>query len=391
MSDSVFLRGQAIAIVDRFYAIDPLSDAATLTNPDHVVYEVLDPANVTGVYEWGVAVEVTNPMPGVFMLSLDPQLPPGIYRYRVQATGNIEAVGEGTFDVIESGVLEPDRSPVATAGPCSSWINGDDVAAYDPTLGVGSATWELDDAAVAASALMYELSGRQFPGVCQQVVRPCRQTCGCWGPASGFGPFFWTSADVAGYAYAWWGWTNESGDRCGCGNESYVRLAGYPVRDILEVKIGGVVIDPSEYRLDQRRFLLRLADLSTSPPTDRFWPVCQDLSVPDSEPGTYSISYTYGADVPVLGRWAASQLAAELWKAFPANQGECRLPSRVTRIARSGVTMDRILPTADLLRQGATGLQFVDSFIAAVNPTKQRRRSAVWTPDVAAFPRQPGQ
>lgn len=389
MGDS-YLRGSAITLLERFYAIDPVTQASTPANPDAVTFEVVDPDNNSTFYIFGVDLNVTNPEFGLFVCALDPQLPPGTYVYRVEGSGAVDAVDEGSFDVVESAVLSPSPSTVATPGPCSSWISGVDVAEYDPGMGVGSDVWLLDDVAYQASYLLYEMSGRQFPGVCEITVRPCRQPCGCWGgEAFGLSPYYWTTSWVSG---AWFtGWRNDNGETCGCGNESYIRLSGYPVREILEVKIDGSPIDPSGYRLDERRKLIRMADLSTTPPTDRLWPGCQDLSLPDTEPGTYSVRYTYGANVPQAGKWAAAQMAAELWKAFPANQGECRLPSRVTRVARQGITMERLLPTADLLRGGQTGLVLVDTFIAMVNPTKARRRSAVWSPDVQSFARRVGQ
>lgn len=386
-----FLRGMPLALEENFVTLDALTGEKTPTNPTTVTFLVLAPDGIEQPYEWPSSPSVENPAVGTFLCLLSPPLPPGEYRYRVEATGAVVAVREDTFTIVESGVLDPVDSTVAAPGPCSSWIDGDAVAAFDPTLGIGSDAWRLDDVAYAASSLMYQLSGRQFPGVCERTVRPCRQGCSCWGGgyAFGGGPFYWTTSAVGGYFAS--GWQNEGGDQCGCGNESYVRLAGYPVREILEVKIDGNVLDPSEYRLDQRRFLIRTADLSTTPPTDRFWPVCQDLSQPDTEPGTYSVTYRWGADVPLTGRWAAAQLAAELWKAFPGNAGDCRLPSRVTRVVRQGITVERVVPTADMLRAGQTGLPLVDAFIAQFNPGKQRRRSAVWSPDQQPFARELGQ
>lgn len=388
-----YLRGNPVSIVERFWRIDEATRDGVPADPTVVTFTLLAPDGSEQSFVWPGAPEVERPDVGVFVLTVPPPALPGEWRGRAEGSGSGSLIQarEFSFTVLESSVLVPVDSSVARQGPCSSWISGVDVVAFDPSLGVGmAAAYEYDDVAAAASALMFELSGRQFPGVCETVVRPCRQACACWGGgAAGVGPFYWSSADVAGALQG--GWVSERGDACGCGHESSVALSGYPVREVLEVLIDGEVVDPSGYRLDDRRRLVRLADLSTSPPTDRSWPACQDLGLPDSEPGTFSVRYSFGVEVPLLGRWAAAQLAAELWKAFPGNQGECHLPSRVTRIARNGVTMERILPTADLLRQGATGLQMVDSFVAQVNPTKARRRSAVFSPDVPRFGRHVGQ
>lgn len=389
---SVTYRGTALNIVQSFWNIDPLTEAPTLADPTTVVFEVEAPDGTITVYTFGVDGNVTHPSLGVYVCALAPPIPTGTWRYLAIGTGAVEATGTETFTVLETGVLAPTDPGIAQFGPCTPWISGDDVAAFDSSLGVGSAHWELDDVASTAAYLAYECSGRQFQGVCTAKVRPCRQPCDCFGlaPSLGLGLWAWASYPLGG---GWgWGWQNECGDSCGCGSESYVRLAGYPIRQVTQVKIGGVVLDPSGYQLEARRNLLRMADL-TDPanPVDRQWPVCQDLTLPDTEPGTFSISYVWGADPPPLGKMAAAQIAAELWKAIPSNQGECRLPTRAVRIVRSGITIDRAQALSELLRGGSTGLQFWDAFLAAVNPQKARMRSAVWSPDVQPFARQEGQ
>jgi len=392
---SVYQRGTPISVVERFWRIDPITRLSSLADPTTVTFTILAPDDTEQVFVWPGAAEITNPSVGVFVCALTPPLPPGEFRYLVAGTGAVVATREDSFTILESGVLPPDPSGVATPGPCSSWINGDDV---DPTgtLGVGSDTWRLDDVAYVASHILYELSGRQFPGVCTRTVRPCRDSCGCWdSPSLGLGPWAWTTAAFwsGGWGGGGWGWYDEDGQTCGCGSESYIRLAGYPVREILEVKIGGVALATTgEYRLDDRRNLIRLADVSDpASPIDRFWPACQDLSLDDSQPGTYSVRYTWGADVPAIGRMAAAQLARELWKATPEGGGVCQLPTRVTRVVRQGITMEKLVPTADLLRSGTTGLQLVDAFLATVNPSKMKRRSLVWSPDIEPLAREVGQ
>jgi hypothetical protein len=387
----VYQRGNAITIVQRFSLVDPLTEEPTPADPTTVVFTVRDPDGVETVYEYGVAVNVTRAEVGVYLCALQPQLPAGGYAYRCVGTGTVEAAGEGTFTILDSGVEVPDYPEVAELGPCSGWIDGGYVADWDTTLGVGSSSYLLDTIAAVASQLVFELSARLYPGVCRRKVRPCRQGCACYGfsPSLGLGPWYWTSSWFGGVGS--WNWRNECGDTCGCGSESYIRLAGDPVRRVLEVKLDGAVLDPSEYRLDGRRYLIRLADTSQTPPRDRAWPVCQDLSLPDSEPATFSVLYEWGQEPPELGKLAAAQLAAELWRASPANQGECRLPAKVTRVVRQGVTMERVVPLASVLRSGATGLPLLDAFIAQENPQGARRRSLVWSPDLQPYARQVGQ
>jgi hypothetical protein len=387
----VYQRGSGMTIVQTFRKIDPVTRVVTDADPTTVTFTVIDPDGVETQYVFGADANVTKYATGIYLCALEAPLPPGDYLYGCVGTGHVQAADEGTFTILPGGTQPPVFPTTAQYGPCNSWVDGGYVADWDGTLAVGSSTYLLDPAAEMASQLMYELTARQFPGTCQRKVRPCRQTCSCFGtsPALGLGPWYWTSAapGIGGAA-----WRNECGDSCGCGNESYIRLAGDPVQRILEVKVDGVILDPAtDYRLDERRNLIRLADTTTTPPTDRFWPQCQDLSLDDTEPGTYSVVYEWGMAPPELGKQAAAQLAVELWKASPGNQGECRLPNKVTKIVRQGISMDRVVGMADMLRAGATGLQLVDAFIALANPQKARMRSAVFSPDVDRFARQVGQ
>lgn len=280
--------------------------------------------------------------------------------------------------------------PGPTLGPCSSWISGADVKACCR----GAADVEdhlLDAVAIEASMALFEISGRQFPGLCAQTVRPNRTDCGCWGVSISSGlPWFWSSG-----ALGWngWGWWNENGDRRGCQPLSEVRLSGYPVRAITAVKIDGVVLPPLDdngnpnYRLDQWRNLVRMAD--PGPPyQQRFWPSCQNLDLDDDQPGTFSVSYEYGVDPPQLGRDAAATLACQLWA--QCNGQACALPTGATKVTRQGVSVDRDLLASWFDPKGNSGLVQVDLFLAAYWRKQATRRSAVWSPDVQPFAKRVG-
>lgn len=275
----------------------------------------------------------------------------------------------GVEDLIVGGSASSASVPVGddewVHGPCSLWITGTDVADCCDA-DVGSETDLLDDVAEMASFLLYDLSGRRFNGICQRTVRPCRNLCGCWDGELYLG----ASCDAP---------------TCGCNTESRIRLDGYPVREIVSVKIDGEVIDEDTYRLDENRYLLRLHDAGP-PVVPQTWPGCQNIALDDDHEGTFSITYTYGVAPPALARRAAAQLACELLKACPGTAGECALPNKVTRVVRQGVTIEKIIPLAELLKEGATGLQIVDAFLAAVSKGP-KRRPAVWSPDVQPHPR----
>jgi hypothetical protein len=385
----VYMRGNAITLVVRFETIDPLTGAAVAADPTGVVFTVDSPDDAATVYTFGVDGNVTNPQVGAYVCELAPPLPAGTYVYRVEGSGAVVAAEEGTFDVLESGVLTPTTTGDPQTGPCTPWISGADVAnAPGLNVEVGSNDFLLDEAASIGSDVMFELSGRLYAGICQRTVRPCRDACGCWGASSGIGgPWAWQAA-TWGFGANAGSWVNECGDRCGCGSLPTVRLAGYPVREILAVKIDGATVDAATYRLDGHRDLIRLSDPGP-PAAARSWPACQDLTLADTETGTFSVTYRHGIEPPPLGKWAASQLAAELYKAFNGTDG-CRLPSNVTRVVRQGVTIEKVTSLANLLRSGQTGLQLVDAFIATANPNRLTRRPIVFSPDLQPFARRAG-
>lgn len=276
-----------------------------------------------------------------------------------------------------------------TLGPCSSWVTAEEVAACC-SAEVGSDTSLFDAAAIAASTSLFELSGRQFTGECEvENARPFSDGCGCWdwllspmspgAPQIAYGSFGWGS-----WGGAWgWGW-NGCGTGIGCGALSRAILTGYPVSEITEVKIDGVVIDPTSYRLDEWRYLTRLADPTTLEP--RFWPSCQRLDLDDDQPGTWSVSYISGVAPPTLGIQAAAQLACQIYLAC-TNSAACLLPAGVTKIDRQGITIERspFLAWGKVGGQWATGLSLVDLFLSAFNPAGLRQRSSIWSPDTTPF------
>lgn len=264
-----------------------------------------------------------------------------------------------------------------TAPPCTPWATVADVWDCCPTEDVtasGAAVYE--DVLVAATELLYALSGGRFNGGCEVTLRPCTQGCSCWFPSGwGYG--------VAGIGWdGWaWGWNGQVCDHCGCGSLEQVELVG-PIRVVSEVKVDGVILDPAAYRVDEYRWLVRLDGGA--------WPACQNLALDDTEVGTWSVTYTYGVDVPMLGRMAAAQLACNLFSACGGG-GDCALPPGVTRYTRQGVTVERsaFLAFAYDAATGAwaTGMPLVDAFLAAWGA---RRRSFVWTPAMHPIGRRVG-
>jgi hypothetical protein len=198
----------------------------------------------------------------------------------------------------------------------------------------------LTSSILAASEVLYQLSGRQYPGICEGIVRPCGDACNC---------FF---------------------DDCGC-NRLPKAFLRYDALTVTEVDIAGVILEPDDYRLEGG-FLYRLDGGN--------WPCCQDLGAAVGEEDTFSVTITYGAAVPQIGLEAAKVLASELVRSCTPGE-TCALPQRVTNITRQGVSMTLLDPMT-FLDQGLTGLYSVDLFLSTVNPGGFRRPSSAWSPDL---------
>jgi hypothetical protein len=166
---------------------------------------------------------------------------------------------------------------------------------------------------------------------------------------------------------------------------SRVKLSGYPVREIEEVKIDGDILDPSLYTLWKRRYVTRL--------DDGHWPYQQNLTLADTEEGTWSVSYTYGADPPALGVAAAAQLGCEIFKAC-TNADDCVLPTGVTRVTRQGITIEKSAFTSFAYQRETrvqmggwkTGMSLVDMFLTSVNQRGLIRRPVLWSPGHRQYP-----
>jgi hypothetical protein len=370
---SSYPRGVPVNLVERFYTIDPLTEIETLEDPTTVTFRVENPDDTVTSYIFGVDGNVTRLAQGVYLCKLAAPLPTGVYEYVAIGTGAVQVESPvRTFDVLPDTVSAPVVGVAPASGPCTPWIAPDEIDEFYPgSLGIGSDVWKLESVAAAASDLMFQVSGRVYNGLCERTIRPCASACGCFAVSRAVGlTWAWTSYPGG----AWW--TNECGDRCGCGSEDYLPLSGYPVREVLAVKIDGQVVDPSTYFLEEGRRLLRTNDGS--------WPACQNLTLDDSQPGTFSVRYRWGVEPPELGKMAAAQLAGELYKL--ATTGKCALPARATKVVRQGVSVDMNPAMTSLLRSGSSGLQLVDAFVAASNPAGVLRRPLVWSPDV----RRPG-
>ena len=293
---------------------------------------------------------------------------------------------------------------VPNLSTCAPWAVPADITEVDPTqLPLQS---HLADCLQAASDVLFQLTGKQFSGSCTDTVRPnARMLSRDHGrpissPAwftSGNGFGYYSGGSMLGYGYSRWGWytCNQEEDPSGFMIPS-IGLGVFPLTSIIEVKIDGAVVDPTTYRIDDNRNLVRVVNpaevIDDTPPPGFGWPCTQRMDLPDTEVNTWSVTFTYGVPPPVSGKLAAAELGFQLYLgSTPPSQalGACRLPQRVTSITRQGMSAVVLDPLV-FLDQGRTGLTRCDYFIESVNPGKLHRRATTMNVDIKRRVRRTG-
>lgn len=234
-------------------------------------------------------------------------------------------------------------------------------------------TWDTTDPAIQTAAkdfaalTLWAATGRQF-GLCEVTVRPCgmkrcRDTLGeFWG-------YDWSGGTWVPYIFNGQWFNCACPGICCCDPRCQVRLMG-PVDSVGQVSIGGIVVNPANYRVDDNHWLVR---------TDGdCWPICADL---DSDNGSnvFTVTYDRGVAVPAALLQAAATYACEWAKACTG--GDCRLSSRVTSLVRNGISIDMTDPS-DMLEAGLTGLWDVDAIINALNPYRLKQRLRIYAPEL---------
>jgi hypothetical protein len=256
-----------------------------------------------------------------------------------------------------------------SGGPCDAWPA---VFCCDLT---GTSPAVTGNAVTMATQALYAACGERF-GTCAVTLRPCRDDCA--GYAGGWGDS-WAYGSSAGGSWVqpaliqgrWYNLTCGSCDgSCSCAMVDSIRLPG-PVVEVTQVKIDGVVLAPSGYRLVDYRKLIRVNTL---------WPICQNLNLDDSQPGTWSVTATFGVPVPLLAQQACGELACEIIKACAGV--DCRLPANIASLARQGVNI-----TFNLDRHVVENLFFGQLFLKTYNPHGLTSRARMYDLDGPGFTR----
>lgn len=214
---------------------------------------------------------------------------------------------------------------------CEPFATTDDICALGCDLNIvtGGEQWAkiLD----AASDMMAILSGGSITGVCTATLTACRECFCCCGT-------------------------------CALCHRDPLFLA-YPVQSIEGVWANDVPLASSEYRVENRRELIRLdAD------GDRIcWPS-----------GDTVVTYSFGAQIDEITTMATAEMAIDIAKGMGG--GACAIPPNVTSMTMNGVNITR-RELADIVRQAGTDLPRVAAWMSLFNPTNQRGRTLIYSPE----------
>lgn len=259
------------------------------------------------------------------------------------------------------------------ASPCAPWTDEELIRQCCDGLDVGVTGEPLDQVIQFVSAILYRLSGRQYPGECTRIVYPCGSREGGCGRGEFNVNWWWQFyGDFPSMPYpdGEGTWRNFWPCRGKCHLERLKLPA--TVNSIVAVVIDGEVLDPTAYKIEAYRWLVR---------TDGGrWPCTNAFGEPGDD-GTFTVEYSYGKPVPPDGQYAASLFACEVAK-NRCGADNC-LPARLKTVTRQGVTMTFPDPL-EFLDDGQVGIYEVDMWIRSVNPSKLKRRARIHRPDATS-------
>lgn len=259
-------------------------------------------------------------------------------------------------------------SAAGTIGPCNWEINTGCCTDFWSTL---TDALKLQ-AANYATMVLWSATGRQF-GACEMTVRPCGRWCenqsGWWWDNGTWMPYIFNGL--------WYNCACGIGPGCQrCEPRCQVYLPG-PVHEVTQVLVDGAVVDPATYRVDDQVWLVRTGVDGTG--QHNCWPYRQDFSEATTDAHTFQVTYSKGNAPPAALLTAAGTLACEYAKACMGQ--ECRLPGRITSVARQGVSVNMV-DVDTLIKSGLTGIIEVDNIIRALNPGLLHGRTRMYSPDL---------
>lgn len=269
--------------------------------------------------------------------------------------GTATGSGEGSGTAI-GGQVDPE------GGLCGYWLHSDDLRPNGCTP-CKSVTAEspsddiLNEAILAASEYLNAAVQFQFPGICENTVRPCG---GEEGFGFGAGLYAWSQIPFyfpPGVFPLWWAGCGCAG-ACNCCGPPAFSLGKIPIVAVSEVKLDGEILEPE---VDYTVVGDLLARLDPDGSGNDTWPACQNIALPDTEEGTFSVTFTWGAMPPSLGLAAARDLACLL--VADACGEDCKPSERMVSRQAGGTTVQLISPDGDIrTSMPRTVKLFIDAF-----------------------------
>lgn len=342
-----------------------LDSSNTLVTPTNPRVAVIDPSGTTVLDNQIPTPVSTGQYEFVYNVAADAQLGAWAFLFSGIVDGS-PLTGYDTFTVIASGAIV---IPGSGAQTCQPWATHEDACVPCDAYGVDPD--ELDIAMQVASDVLYNLTGRKYPGACTETIWPQAQ----WSEQFQLPPW-WPYVPAFSFCAC------HQGRRTGCTGVSEIKLPGAPVNPQgITVMIEG---DPfTDFSLDDHQYLRRTDGNS--------WPCCNGFT----DDAGWSITFSHGAMPPIGGVKAAALLGCQLALAYnPGLLGDdddrCKLPDRVTQVVRQGVTLTMLDPEA-LFDEGKTGIAAVDMWIESERLGNARRRATMIQPSKHRSVRRVGQ
>lgn len=339
-----------------------LNGSGSLADPATVSLTITSPSGMATTYTFA-ALQITKDAVGKYSMALTVNAA-GAWTWQWNSTGTPTTTETGYLVVVSKGSDGIHDSVQPWASLAELAAQNTSVAAATGAQ-VGLAEWFLQ----VASNLAYAASGRQYPGLVESVVRPCR-----WYEGSAVQWPDWWSVGQSGWdQYGRFSYGFEPHRDCGV-FVSEVWLAD-ALQAVIEVRVNGAVVAPTAYQIVDRSFLQRI--------DGQAWPLVQDLSQDATlaaSTNSFQITYLRGKMPPPEGRQAVIDMAGEFYAAKSGS--DCALPDAIAQLVREGETLSFETPTGiDLFH---TGIRSWDFFISAQNPAHRQRRATIISPDVTS-------
>lgn len=252
---------------------------------------------------------------------------------------------------------------------CTDWATVVDVELCGPDSLSAVDPYVMSEAITASSEILFNLSKRRWPGICEDVVRPCSRYSN--------DPYWERRVELHGDISWWRGSCGcNLGSDCGCSRLPEVSLGRHPIRTIESVWVKGAELDDAYWRVDRHSRLIRLPDDDGTNPG---WPCCQRLDQPKEHEDAFEVEFTFGREPPVGGKRAAALLAAQFALACQ-NDRACKLPERVQTVTRQGVSLIVADPFS-FFDKGRTGIYQIDLWLSSVNGRGYSGGARIISPD----------